>query len=614
MAEMDPYASFFLQAKSPRHRYYEMMRARFVEGMAVKEIAKRFGASFNTVQSRIRDYKKGVDEGEALRFFEEPKPGPKGQRKKADVREHVLRLRAWRYSDQDIQKALKLAGFDVSVSLIDHVLREEGLASMGKRAKEEREEVQRQIRSGEIPGLTVPPPAAPRTPEVADVRKLNIETGRSVYSRVAGAFLFLPFLGAMQLDRIADGAKMAGTKMIPAVSYLLSLLALKLLDKERKSHITDWSFEEALGLFAGLNVLPKDSAATDYSYRLVAGQHNELMARWVKNAYPILCPKSASEFALDFHPIAHRGDPSSLENHYVASKGKAAPSIQSFFARAVDSPMACYAGADILREEQDRLPLRFIEYWKTITGVKPDWLYFDSKLTTYAVLNTLREDEIHFITIRRRGSRVVRALLERPSADWTKALIDTPQRRHQRVKYLDDRVNLGGYSGPCRQVCVTGLGRQAPTLFLTNNESASGREIITRYIKRNTIENDLGINVNFFHLNCLASEVRLNVNLDLVLTIMANGCYRWLSQRLKGSEKTEPKKLYRKFIETGGHITLQDDVIHVHLDRRSHNPIIAQAQLDKDLVKIPWLGGKSIRITCALIRQDLATRKSALMA
>jgi hypothetical protein len=54
--------------------------------------------------------------------------------------------------------------------------------------------------------------------------------------------------------------------MVPAPSALLSLLALKLLDKERRSHIDDFNCDEALGLFAGLNILPKKSFATDYSY------------------------------------------------------------------------------------------------------------------------------------------------------------------------------------------------------------------------------------------------------------------------------------------------------------------------------------------------------------
>ena len=52
--------------------------------------------------------------------------------------------------------------------------------------------------------------------------------------------------------------------MVPATSALLSLLVLKLLDKERRSHIDDFNFDEALGLFAGLNILPKKSFLTDH--------------------------------------------------------------------------------------------------------------------------------------------------------------------------------------------------------------------------------------------------------------------------------------------------------------------------------------------------------------
>src|SRR5262249_39609370 len=66
------------------------------------------------------------------------------------------------------------------------------------------------------------------------------------------------------------------------------------------------------------------------------------------------------------------------------------------------------------------------------------------------------------------------------------------------------------------------------------------------------IEDGLGTNVDFFHLDCLSSEVRLNVDLDVTLTVIANGCYRWLASRLKGFDKAKPKQLYRKFVETGG--------------------------------------------------------------
>jgi hypothetical protein len=68
--------------------------------------------------------------------------------------------------------------------------------------------------------------------------------------------------------------------MVPAPNALLSLLALKLLDKERRSHIDDFNCDEALGLFAGLNVLPKKSFATDYSYRVVRDRQLELLQGW----------------------------------------------------------------------------------------------------------------------------------------------------------------------------------------------------------------------------------------------------------------------------------------------------------------------------------------------
>jgi transposase len=596
MQTPETYREFFLNPSLSRHRAYEILRARFVDGLSVKEIGRRLGSPPQTVQTVIRDFRRARERGDAPEFFVQKRRGPKGDRKKPKVREQIVRLRARGYADTDIHAALAKAGTPVSVSLIDQVLREEGLVGLRKRTRAERERVKAELASGQIPGLTVAAPAAPETPAVADVRELDVAEGRSLYSRVAGVFLFLPFLLEAGLEAIVAQAKMAGSKMIPPVSYVLSLLALKLLDKERKSHISDWNFDEALGWFAGLNVLPKTTATADYTYRLVEGQHNRLLAEWVRATYPILCPQGASTFALDFHPIPHRGEATGLENHYVPLRGKAVQSVQTCFARAVDRPMLCFAHADIVRAEQDEMVLQFVRYWKELTGVNPDWLYFDSKATTYRVLDELRKDKIFFITIRRRGSRLIERLAARPTKEWTAAVIDTPQRRHQHIRYLDDRVRLDGYGAPCRQVAAQ-LGRPSPTLFLTNNQTASGRDIITRYLGRNTIENDLGINVNFFHLDCLASEVRLNVHTDVVMTVLANGCYRWLSQRLKGCTTMEPKQLYRKFVETGGHVTVRGDELLVALDRRSHNPILAQAHLDQHPRPIPWLAGKRLRLT-----------------
>src|SRR5512135_1253549 len=125
------------------------------------------------------------------------------------------------------------------------------------------------------------PTPRPEMPEVADRRCLDLESGRRLRSRVAGIFLFLPLLARLRFDQLITQAGYPGTAMIPAASAVLSLLALKLLDKERRSHISDFNCDEGLGLFAGLNVLPKAAFATEYSYRTQRAHQQRLLAGWI---------------------------------------------------------------------------------------------------------------------------------------------------------------------------------------------------------------------------------------------------------------------------------------------------------------------------------------------
>jgi len=417
--------------------------------------------------------------------------------------------------------------------------------------------------------------------------------GRQLRTRVAGIFLFLPLLARLRFDTLVRQAAYPGSRMVPATAALLSLLTLKLLDKERRSHISDFNFDEALGLFAGLNVLPKKSYATDYSYRTMRAHQERLLAGWVTSLTPLLFP-AAEAFCLDGHPIPYRGDPEALENHYLPRRGKAGPSILTFFAHEQQSRALCYANANLTRADQAGVVMHFIEFWRGITGRDPQWLYFDSKLVPYPELARINERHIWFVTIRRRGAAILRRLQGRPTMDWHTAVIDIPKRRHQHIYYLDDTVCVRGYPSPLRQLAVTGLGREEATLFLSNNFAVSGRDLIVRYAGRNGVEDSLGISVNFFHLDCLASEVRLNVDLDVALTVLAHGCYRWLATRLRGFEKAKPKQLYRRFVETGGMVTVETNRVVVRFDKRSHNPILGEAALDRDCPGIPWLRNRPI--------------------
>ena len=435
-----------------------------------------------------------------------------------------------------------------------------------------------------------------QTPDVADCRELNLEPGRAIQSRVAGIFLFLPFLARLGFDRLVTEAGYPGSEMVSAPSALLSLLVLKLLDKERRSHIDDFNTDEVLGLFVGLNVLPKKSFATAYSYRTVRDQQQALLLGWVKALAPLIFPEPDG-FSLDFHPIPFRGDPAALDRHYIPLQGKAGPSVLTFFALEQKSRCLCYSNANLTRHDQHGELMRFVGFWHEVTGSDPKWLYFDSKVVDYSELSSVNQRAIHFVTIRRRGEAILRRLEQQPAAAWKGAVIDIPKRCHTHIRYIEEAARLRGYEGPIRQIAVTGLGRDRPTLFLSNNFEETPRELIIRYAGRNRIEGGLGVSVNFFHLDCLASEVRLNVDLDATLTVIANGCYRWLASRLKGFEKADPKQLFRRFVETSGTVTIQPEKFTVAFDRRSHNPILREADLGNDSPPIAWLGQRSIEFT-----------------
>jgi hypothetical protein len=88
--------------------------------------------------------------------------------------------------------------------------------------------------------------------------------------------------------------------------------------------------------------------------------------------------------------------------------------------------------------------------------------------------------------------------------------------------------------------------------------------------------------------------------LDTVLTVLANGCYRWLANQLHGFANAKPKQLYRKFVETSGTVEIESGRrIVVYFDRRAHNPILREALLDKDCPTIPWLGNRRLEFVFA---------------
>jgi transposase len=580
MARSPELARLFQQPRSPAQRHYEICRAYFSQGTTADRLADQFHLHVDTVRALVRDFARDPDVDS---FFTAVGPGRKTAPKRAAISERACSLRRQGSSLAEILAALRQEGFDISESYLFRVLHRAGLTAT------------RHPRSTPRPGE--PARDGSVVPDVADVRALALEEGRRFPTRVAGLFLFLPLLLDLDLPRAVTLAGLPGSEPIPPLQALLALLTPKLLGKRRVSHISDLCCDEGAGLFAGLNVLPKATYATDYSYKTERAMTDRLIAAVIAKV-PLGDPPLS--FNLDFHAIPFRGDEPDLENHWVATRNRAAPAVMAFVAQAASRRVLCYATANVIRAEADGLVPKFADYWKEQTGQYPARLLFDSRATTYAGLSQLTRRRVGFITIRRRGCALLAQVGRLPADRWRGCQITQAKGRRRQVKYVDESIELDGYESPVRQLIVTGLGHESPTFFLTNDypRVQTAREVIQTYASRNHIENQLGEQITFFHLDCLCSDVRLNVDFDLTLTVLADLLYRRLAERLKGFAQASAAKLFRKFIDTAGAIEITPQGVMVRLTKRAHNPVLKEAGLTEPTPPVPWLGGRSVRLVC----------------
>src|SRR5260221_11928620 len=65
-------------------------------------------------------------------------------------------------------------------------------------------------------------------------------------------------------------------------------------------------------------------------------------------------------------------------------------------------------------------------------------------------------------------------------------------------RFLDELIELRDYKGLIRQVTVTDLGHEEPTVLLTNQLKLSCPALVTRYAHRMLIENGTSQAIQFF--------------------------------------------------------------------------------------------------------------------
>jgi hypothetical protein len=291
----------------------------------------------------------------------------------------------------------------------------------------------------------------------------------------------------------------------------------------------------------------------------------------------------------------HWGQDPVLEKHYVPRRSQRTRSVLTFFAEDAGTHTLLYANADLSKASQNQEVIAFADHWKAVTGHDPALLIFDSKLTTQAVLAELDDRKIGFITLRARHPGITKALAALPASAWASLTLGRAGNKTRRVKVHDDpAAQLSAYPSPIRQLAVTGLGHDQPTLLITNQAQLPARQVIQSYARRMNIEQRLAEAICSFGLDALAGAVPLNVDLDVVLSVLAHTVCTAVRRRLPGYNSATPDTLQRRFLNTGGIILNRGSEIVIRLDRRTYSPVLRQASLP-ETITVPWWEGRTLR-------------------
>ena len=571
---MDP-LKFFRHPEVLTQRQYEALRAFYVDKVPGQEVARRFGYTYAAFNSLKQRFKAG-----RLSFFATHSPGPKGSRVEASVRNRVIEFRSKGLAVGEIYEVCKTLGIPISTSTIDRILAQEGFPKLARRT---------QLKIGLTKDNTIVPDAA----GTLGAEELKGWDGECA---VGGIFLFAPLIEHYGLPSIFEKLNLPSTQRISATNYLLSMLALKLVGKERLSQVTDFNFDQGLGLFAGLNVLPKCTAISTYSYRFSQDQVRQLMEKFVARQNSIRTYGSDT-INLDFHTVQHYGDESELETHWAGARSKRVKGVLTLFAQDGDSRCQLYVNADLKRSESDDAILEFVNFWKKIQGSFGQTLVFDARFTTYENLSELTRSGVKFITLRRRGSNLISKLDMIDPDNWQRLRLNVPRRKYNNPLVYDAMIPLRKYDGELRQIVMKNNGRESPAFFITNDLEATPKEIILKYAKRWNIENVIEEAIAFFNINALSSPILIKVHLDILLTMIADTLYYHLAQKLRGFESCDAQKIFRHFVNMPARIKVDTHSIHVKYPLRAHSPVLRSANLDKSTPPLSWLGNRTVKFS-----------------
>jgi transposase len=577
-----PRPGWELLAGQVNQRRYEALRAYLYQGASLQQAADAAGYTRDALASLVRDLRAG-----RLTVFAPPgTPGRKNAPRKDAARARAIELRRQGLSVYEISTRLTREGTPLGRTAVSDILREEGFGRLLR---------------GPAPEASTSPATSGRDTRLPAAAATDFAAlPARAHTAMAGLLLAIPDLVALDLPALVAAAGYPGTKAIPATAYLLSLLALKLTATRRVSHVDDLLTDPAPALLAGLAVLPKKTALTDYSYRLSHDHQQRFLA--ALDAKMIASGLAASDeaiFDLDFHAVMHWGHDPALEKHYVPTRSQRSRSVLTFFAQDTGTHNLVYANADISKATQNREVIAFCDHWKAVSGTDPKMLIMDQKVTTQPILGELDDRGVKFATLRMRSPALMKHINALTSNDFKQITLDRTGRHNKPRVHETTAVKLTSYPGTVRQLVITGLGRDQPTVIITNDTQITTKALIEHYARRMTIEQRLAEIIQAFCADALSSAVNLNVDLDVVLCVLAQALTAAFRLRLPGNyAHATPDTLQRRFLDTPGEIINDSTGITVKINRRAYSPVLRHADLPAGTT-VPWWDRRQLRFEFA---------------
>lgn len=567
----------FRKNLKPRQKQYEAVRAvAFKEG-SIEQIALRFGYAPQSLRNLVNQVRKGEYE-----LLPDIKPGPKSRQTPDEVKKIIVALRKQkRLSSYEIRDELKKQDLALGVRTVERILSDAGFPKLRRRTFAER-------------GIGKKGSLLPDRSAMLEIGKL---APFHAECQVAGLFFFLPYIIESGIMDVVEQCGLPKSSEIGSRQAALSMLLLKLLGKERLSHIRQYDSDQGFGLFAGLNVLPKPTYMCTYSCRTAASVlmdfQRQIIAK-LMTLYPNLY--QGQTINLDFHSIPHFGDESQMERVWCGSRGKSMKGVNTFFAQDSETDALLYTRADIKRSESSEEIKNFVDYWLDLKGVVDQTLVFDSKLTRYDILYELDGQDVKFITLRRRSKKLIEDVLKIPEHEWQKVHLPIPKRKYKHVKVHESKVALIEDQQEFRQLIVKDHGRAEPSFIITNNERMKLMDVLVAYAKRWHIENKLSELVNFFCLNALSSPIMIRIHFDLLWTVIADTLYHLFARDLRRFENAQAQMIFKRFVDMPGQVHYDGERFNVKIRKRATTPILLGVKKLNQNIEVPWLDNRPLRI------------------